>query len=124
MTSSSRDSSGSANDPKTSRPPRRSTWHLNCLYLDGRDLRPLTLRERRTELEAVVENDHTLIFPARRLAANGPRSVVSGGLRCSQVLEAGYEGLVAKDDASPYKGGRTLSWLKVKQQGYRVEERA
>jgi ATP-dependent DNA ligase len=40
-----------------------------------------------------------------------------------QVTERGYEGLVAKDPASPYRGGRTLTWLKVKQRDYRVEER-
>ena len=41
-----------------------------------------------------------------------------------QVLEHGHEGLVAKDPASPYVGGRTLKWrLKVKQLEYRVEER-
>ena len=28
-----------------------------------------------------------------------------------------------KDEASPYRGGRTLSWLKVKQKDYRKEER-
>jgi ATP-dependent DNA ligase len=32
----------------------------------------------------------------------------------AQVLERGYEGLVAKDEASPYVGGRTRAWLKVK----------
>jgi ATP-dependent DNA ligase len=31
------------------------------------------------------------------------------------VQERGYEGFVAKDESSPYAGGRTLSWLKVKQ---------
>jgi ATP-dependent DNA ligase len=35
----------------------------------------------------------------------------------------GYEGLVGKDDASLYLGGRTLSWLKVKQPDYRVAAR-
>jgi bifunctional non-homologous end joining protein LigD len=89
---------------------------LDCLYLDGRDLRALPLRERRTELEAVVENDHNLIFPARRLAANGLQA-------WSQMLEAGYEGMVANDDASPYVGGRTLKWLKVKVPQYREGER-
>jgi ATP-dependent DNA ligase len=39
------------------------------------------------------------------------------------VLRAGYEGLVAKDPASPYVGGRTLAWLKVKQPHYREGER-
>jgi hypothetical protein len=28
-----------------------------------------------------------------------------------------------KDPASPYRGDRTLSWLKVKQRDYRIEER-
>ena len=37
--------------------------------------------------------------------------------------QRGYEGLVAKDEASLYIGGRTLSWLKVKQRtiGLRAE---
>jgi bifunctional non-homologous end joining protein LigD len=42
---------------------------FDCLHFEGRDLRQLPLRERRAELEAVTENDHTLIFPARRLPA-------------------------------------------------------
>lgn len=29
-----------------------------------------------------------------------------------EVLERGYEGLVAQDPESPYPGGRTLKWLK------------
>ena len=89
---------------------------FDCLYLEGRDLRPSPLRERRAVLETVVENDHALIFPARRLAANGLEA-------WAQVVERGYEGLVAKDEASAYRGGRTLSWLKVRQRDYRVEER-
>jgi hypothetical protein len=38
------------------------------------------------------------IFPARRLAPNGPEA-------WRQVVERGYEGYVAKDEASAYKGG-------------------
>ena len=46
------------------------------------------------------------------------------GLRAwAEVLERGYEGLVAKDPASPYVGGRTLKWLKAKQPKYREGER-
>ena len=41
----------------------------------------------------------------------------------AQAVAAGYEGIVGKDESSPYKGGRTLSWLKVKQADYRTEER-
>jgi bifunctional non-homologous end joining protein LigD len=88
---------------------------FDCLYLEGRE-RALPLRERRAELEQVVENDHVLIFATRRLAENGLEA-------WEQVMERGYEGLVAKDEASLYKGGRTLSWLKVRQRDYRVAER-
>jgi ATP-dependent DNA ligase len=31
-------------------------------------------------------------------------------------------GLVAKDEASAYEGGRTTRWLKVKQEDWTVEE--
>jgi hypothetical protein len=34
-----------------------------------------------------------------------------------------FEGLVGKDPESPYVGGRTVKWLKVKQPHYREGER-
>jgi hypothetical protein len=34
-----------------------------------------------------------------------------------QVVESGYEGLVAKEEASGYEGGPTRRWLKVKVSG-------
>ena len=40
-----------------------------------------------------------------------------------EVLERGYEGLVAKDPQSRYVGGRTLKWLKVKVPKYCEAER-
>jgi len=38
------------------------------------------------------------------------------------MIERGYEGLVAKGEASTYEGGRTMQWLKVKQKDWTVEE--
>jgi ATP-dependent DNA ligase len=38
------------------------------------------------------------------------------------VLKAGFEGYVAKGEASPYVGGRTRAWLKVKVPGWTREE--
>jgi hypothetical protein len=67
---------------------------FDCLSLEDRDLRSLPQSDRRTQFEAVVENDHTLIFPGRRLAANGLEA-------WAQAVRAGYEGMVAKDNASP-----------------------
>ncbi len=43
--------------------------------------------------------------------------------RGQQATERSYEGLVAKDPASHYRGGRTLAWLKLKQAHYREGER-
>jgi hypothetical protein len=41
-----------------------------------------------------------LVFPVRRLAPNGLEA-------WKQVVERGYEGYVAKDEASAYEGGAT-----------------
>jgi hypothetical protein len=40
----------------------------------------------------------------------------------SEVIDSGYEGYVAKDEASPYVSGRTRLWLKVKVPGWTVED--
>jgi hypothetical protein len=37
------------------------------------------------------------------------------------VVERGYEGYVAKDEASAYEGGATRRWLKVKVPGWTVD---
>jgi hypothetical protein len=66
---------------------------FDCLYLEGRALRDRPLRERRGELERVLENDQVLLFAARRLGADGLGA-------WAQVVERGYEGLVGKDEAS------------------------
>jgi ATP-dependent DNA ligase len=56
-----------------------------------------------------------LVFPVRRLAPDGLAA-------WKQVVGRGYEGYVAKDEASPYESGPTRRWLKVKQKGWTVEE--
>jgi ATP-dependent DNA ligase len=56
-----------------------------------------------------------LVFPVRRLAADGLEA-------WEQVLAAEYEGYVVKDEAIVYEGGRTRCWIKVKQQGWTVVE--
>jgi ATP-dependent DNA ligase len=60
-----------------------------------------------------VLDGRDVLLPARRLADDGLKA-------WAQVLERGYQGLVAKDPASPYRGGRTLAWLKVKVPHYRA----
>ena len=89
---------------------------FDCLQLDEGDLRAQALRVRRERLEYALDGAPAVILPVRRLSDDGLKA-------WQQVVEHGYEGLVAKDPASAYVGGRTLKWLKVKQRDYRVAER-
>jgi bifunctional non-homologous end joining protein LigD len=88
---------------------------FDLLELGGEDLRIQPLWERRQALEQLAA-DRQLVMPTRRLPANGLEA-------WEEVLRGNYEGMVAKDPSSVYTPGRTLSWLKVKQRGYRQEAR-
>jgi bifunctional non-homologous end joining protein LigD len=88
---------------------------FDCLHYRGQDLRLRRLATRRNVLEDVLDGQD-LVLPVRRLADDGLAA-------WQQVVERGYEGLVAKDPESRYVGGRTLKWLKVKQPHYREGER-
>jgi bifunctional non-homologous end joining protein LigD len=102
-----------------SAPPDLSTPPLfmvfDCLQARGKDLRKEPLYVRRNVIEDVLD-EQDMVLPVRRLADHGLKA-------WQQVLEHGYEGLVAKDPESRYVGGRSLKWLKVKQAKYREGER-
>jgi bifunctional non-homologous end joining protein LigD len=83
---------------------------FDVLRLGRKDLRPWPLRDRRKLLEDLVEGGE-LVLPVRRLPAYGAEA-------WAMVLARRYEGLVAKDEMSPYRGGVTRSWLKVKRPGW------
>jgi bifunctional non-homologous end joining protein LigD len=82
---------------------------FDLLYQAGRDRTKRPLRERRARLEELVAG-RDRIFPVRRLTSHGL-------VAWAEVLKAGFEGHVAKDEASAYVGGRTRAWLKVKVPG-------
>ena len=73
---------------------------FDLLYRAGRDLTKRPLRERRARLEELLAGRER-IFPVRRLTSNGL-------VAWSEVLKAGFEGYVAKDEASPYVGGHEI----------------
>jgi len=79
---------------------------FDCLYVEGRDLRREPLTERRRQLEAVVTGNR-YVWIARRLADDGMAAF-------EVAKNRGFEGLVAKDAASPYVEARSRYWLKVK----------
>jgi len=88
---------------------------FDVLELDGKDWRPEPLWNRRRVLEALVARERQ-VLPVRRLSSNGLKA-------WAQAVHKGYEGIVGKDPESPYVGGRTLKWLKVKVPHYREGER-
>ena len=66
---------------------------FDCLQVRGKDLRKEPLYVRRNVIEDVLD-EQDMVLPVRRLADDGLKA-------WRQVLEHGYEGLVAKDPASP-----------------------
>ena len=79
---------------------------FDCLHVHGLDVRRLPLHRRRHMLEQEVAGAQ-MVYAARRLPDNGLAA-------WAVVKERGYEGLVAKDAESVYRGGPTRSWIKVK----------
>ncbi|MCW5831461.1 MAG: non-homologous end-joining DNA ligase [Labilithrix sp.] len=81
---------------------------FDCLERDGASLLRRPLRERRVALEEIVPARGPSLMRARRLPVDG-----FAAFRTAQ--RTGWEGILAKDEASPYEAGRrSRSWLKVK----------
>lgn len=80
---------------------------FDLLYLDGRDLRPLPLRERRRLLERNLRTTHVLSV-VTQVADHGVVMAENAGL-------LGFEGVIGKRADSRYEAGtRSPSWVKVK----------
>jgi bifunctional non-homologous end joining protein LigD len=79
---------------------------FDCLYLEGHDLRSEQLNKRRGALEDSI-GSNKILMRSRILHANGLESY-------RIAKRKGYEGVVAKDFASPYVEGRSRYWLKIK----------
>jgi bifunctional non-homologous end joining protein LigD len=79
---------------------------FDCLYLEGHDLRDEQLNRRRGAVEDSI-GSNKILMRSRILHANGLKA-------CKIAKRKGYEGVVAKDFASPYVEGRSRYWRKVK----------
>jgi len=81
---------------------------FDCLKTDHREITKKPLRDRRKALEAIVPATHPLVLRSRRLSANGD-------IAFRTAKGKGWEGIISKDDGSPYEPGkRTRTWLKIK----------
>jgi bifunctional non-homologous end joining protein LigD len=84
---------------------------FDLLHLDGQDLGPLPLTERRRQLERLLER------------AKVPRLLLVEAFDDGQALlevaeRHGLEGVVSKRCLAPYRSGECLDWRKVKTQSW------
>ena len=79
---------------------------FDVLYVEGRDTRPLPLRERKRLLESALEFRDPLRYAEHRER--------DGEAFWAQACADGWEGLIAKRADAPYRGGRGGDWLKFK----------
>ncbi|WP_162304812.1 ATP-dependent DNA ligase [Sinorhizobium medicae] len=79
---------------------------FDLLYLDGRDLRRLPLRERRRLLELLVAGREGAVRLSEEVQADGDAFF-------SVACEHGLEGIIAKHIEKPYRSGRGEWWQKI-----------
>jgi bifunctional non-homologous end joining protein LigD len=80
---------------------------FDCLYAREDDLRRRPLAERRNRLEREVRASAALAI-ARRIPGRGSEAYET-------ARQMGLEGIILKDESSPYEEGtRSRAWLKVK----------
>ena len=79
---------------------------FDVLWADGRDARPLPLRERKRILRGLLAFTGPLRFTEHR--------DTDGEAYFRQTCASGWEGVIAKRADAPYRAGRTKDWLKFK----------
>ena len=85
---------------------------FDVLAMDGDDLRDLSLSMRKTNLQRLL---------ARRPEGIDVSDYEQGEIGPDlfrKICEFGFEGLVSKRSDQPYRGGRCLHWIKVKNRAH------
>ena len=95
---------------------RRSTClfvAFDLLYLNGKDLRPLPLIERKRHLRKLIRRKRSRLLYLDHIENDGQ-------LLFEQIVKMDLEGIVCKRKDSPYKVTETPSryWIKVKNSRY------
>jgi bifunctional non-homologous end joining protein LigD len=81
---------------------------FDLLEQDGRSLMPRPLSERRAALERLLGRPTTSLLVSRRVVRDGKAAY-------GEAKRLGWEGIIAKDERSPYQPGvRSPLWRKVK----------
>lgn len=79
---------------------------FDLLMLDGRDLRELSLRQRKQLLFELLPKGLERLMPVDHVEEHGEAFF-------ELVRQKNLEGVMAKKADAPYRGGRTDSWLKI-----------
>jgi bifunctional non-homologous end joining protein LigD len=79
---------------------------FDLLWVDGRDVRGLPLRERKALLRRTLEFHGPVRYTPHRNA--------EGEALYEEACRRGWEGLIAKRADAPYREGRSADWLKFK----------
>jgi bifunctional non-homologous end joining protein LigD len=85
---------------------------FDILSLEGRDLRHRPLMERRAILAKLLADAPTALHLAEHLDGDG-------AVIFDHACRLGFEGIVSKVKDSPYRSGRSTTWLRTKNKGYR-----
>src|SRR5437763_2225372 len=95
-------------DPARARrsPVKVHYYIFDVLELDGDDVRPLPLLERKAHLRKAVEFRGHLRYTSYRRG--------DGETALRSACRRGWEGVIAKRAASPYVATRSRDWLKLK----------
>ena len=83
---------------------------FDLLYLNGDDLKPQTLFERKKQLASLLKKAKALskqVFYSEHFASRGDEMLK----RCCSLH---LEGVISKRSDAPYRSGRGTSWLKAK----------
>jgi ATP-dependent DNA ligase len=89
-------------------PGRLIFYAFDLLHLDGKDLRQRPLLERRGKLKALLAGD-----PASPLQYS-EEFVGDAEAFFNACAKHALEGIISKRASSPYRSGRTKTWLKTK----------
>lgn len=82
-------------------------YAFDLLYIDGHDLRRMTLAERRHMLEDMLARQAGAIRLSEEIEADGAALL-------AEPCQIGLEGIIAKRGDAPYRSGRVGDWLKIK----------
>jgi DNA ligase D-like protein (predicted ligase) len=88
------------------RPVRVFYYVFDLLWLDGSDVRPLPLRERKRLLRETLSFEDGIRWTPHRNR--------DGEAFFAEACRKGWEGLIAKRADSPYSATRSRDWLKFK----------